>query len=751
MPSLPTKPRLLAHAIRTILASLVCACGGESGPEATFTVTDGAQATAAVPWPSDLLRDDSGHVAVSALPLDDTVLTPALIDDLNHEQDGFGLTSGAYFPVGRYLTTSFGAVMADDSVGAVDPATLDGNVHLLPLTCADGHTPDQVELPVFVTLRAEDKPQRIYAKPYPGVVLRERCTYAYVITTKVQTGKGALSASEDLRALLSSSDPPARLQKAYSVFAPLRARLASVVAPDNLGALTPDNVADATVFTTHTVTADYLAGRAALSALPTPKATVTYVFARTKTAADDGTLDDLLGTPATEQPGEDVAGGVAHGAIEYVIQGYFDTGDFLGGGTKNATGVESTAVGVIERDAGGKPRIKGTISVPFTLVIPAGADLAALKFAVVQHGLGAERVGMLTVTNTLAQKGIASILIDLPFHGGRGSDATDTQHDITGTPGPDGFSLSGSSASFGFFDVSGNTAAGIPGVLPKAIRSAFFQAVNDIQQAFRLMRAGDLSAIGAREPRLVALKPDATHEFYIGNSFGSMIGTIMAAFEPGLEGAELVVDGGGLIFPLLLNSPVYGPTFGTLLNGNLGTHGGETSDRLDTDWGYNLAQYLLDEGDSLAYAPYVVAQQSWGAASTETDRACHLLQLSAFHDESVPNPANSAVAHGMGLTPLTLGDGVPPDLSFWSGATTASGSLSGNAGGQTAAFVQFHEASHGMLTSRHGQHKWDLTNPDPPFTMLSSPVTFNNPIDRVHALTAAFAEAVLKGQVPTIE
>jgi hypothetical protein len=740
MPSLTTKHPTFGF----LVALCASACGGGvSGPQPTFAVTDGAQAPAAVPWPSDLLRDADGHVAISTLPLDDTVLKPLLLDDLNTQQDGFGLTSGAYFAMGRYQTTSFGSVMPDADVGAVDKTTLDGNVHLLPLACADGTMPDQAELPVFTYLRSTDLPQHIYARPLQGVVLRERCTYAYVITNKVMTDQGALVASDDMRALLDDGTPDGRLTKAHATYAPLRARLAS-------GAIGKDDVAVATVFTTHSVTPDYLAARAILTAHDAPKAKVTYVFARTKTADDDGTLDDLFGVATTEQPGNDNPGGVAHANIEFIVQGSYNAPDYLGGATLNAIGVESTAQGVLEHD-GSMPRVKGMLSVPFSIVIPVGADLAALEFAVIQHGLGSERKSLLTVANTLAGKGIASILIDLPFHGSRNKDVVDAIHNFTMAAGPDGFGESTQDASFGFFDVSGNGAAGIPGVLPRAIRSAFFQSVSDIQQAFRLMSAGDLSAIGTREPRLATLKIDASHEVYVGESFGSMIGTIVAAFESRLDGAVLDVDGGGLILPLLLGSPVYGPIFGTLLDANLGTHGGESEEQKDTDWGYNLAQYLLEGGDSVVFAPYVRDAQSWGAASSETDHACNVLQLSAFHDESVPNPANLAIARAMGLTPLALSDGSAPDLGGWPGAPMANGVLSANAGTVTAAFVQFHEASHVMMTTRNAAHNYDFASATTGFPKLATPVPIMNPIDRVNAIVGSFADSVLKGQAPTVQ
>ncbi len=710
-----------------VLSLVGCQNPDGNGPAFTFTVAEGAQSTSALPWPSDLFMDANGHIAPASLPLSDSAQTTSLLNDLATLQDGFGVSSGAYFPV-------------DTAAGKVDAASLVGNVHLYPLSCKNGSSPGTDELPVYAYLRASDKPQRVYARPVFGAVLHEACTYAYVITRDVKTDLGALAPSADLTALLSESAPGARLLHAHDVYAPLRAKLAN-------GSIDAAQVAAATVFTTHTLTKDYLAARAALLAGAKPKATVSQIWARTPTTDDNGSLDTIFGVATVEQPGMDNAGGMAHAGIEYVIQGSYTATDFLGGATKNALGIDATVVGQVEYDAAGAPKAKGSILVPFTLVIPTGADLTNLKYSVIQHGLGSQRLDMMTVANTLATKGIASILIDLPFHGARSADAQDKLTDLTDAMAPDGFSEYSSNASLGFFSVNGNTAMGIPQLSPRSVRSHFFQAVNDLEAAYLLLGGGDLSAIGARDSRLAALKFDDTAVGYASESFGSMIGTIVAAFQPNLVGAVLDVGGGGLVFPLLLNSATFAPLFGTLLDSNLGTNAAGGVDPGDTDWAYNLGQSLLDLGDSLAFSPYVVGAQSYATG----DKACHVLQLSAWRDEVVPNPANIALARGLGLQPVQLTDGVAPDLLDW-GTTATQGMLAGNGtGGRTAAFVQFHEAGHSMLTQRQGYHRYDLSGGKPPFPALARPMPIANPTNRAHALTGSFLDAALKAQVPEVK
>lgn len=737
-----------------LLSVVGCGGGGSSGPVVTYTITAGTQELKGIPFPSDTLRDASGHVAIQTLEFGNGSPNFAdILDDLNNEQDGFGATSGAFFPVGRYVSGAVGDAAVDPKTGSVDESTLAGNVHLLPLSCPDGSvTASTPELPVITHLRATDKPQQIYVRAEQGIVLHEQCTYAYVITSGVKTDKGALGPSADMAALLSDKAPKdSRLTAAYGVFSPLRTRLAA-------GSITTADVAGATVFTVHSLTPDYLNARTMLTATPAPTAAVSYIFARSKQAGDTDTLDALFGVPAMELPGDDnacatpptstdVNGCQAHGNIDYVINGTFQTIDFIGGTTKNPMGIDATEAGQIKHDSSGNPVNKGTILIPYSIVIPAastGVDLTNLRVAVVQHGLGADRTSMLTVANTLAGKGIASILIDLPFHGTRRADAVDTAYNLTAQAGMDGFGESMTYAAFGFFDTKGNDAIGLPIANPRAIRAGFFQAVNDIEQAFRLIEGGDLSAIGAADARLAGLKFNTTHEVYVGESFGSMIGTIVSAFQPGLEASVLDVGGGGTVIPLLVNSATFGPLFTTVLDGAVGAQ--PTSDPLDTDWSYNLAQWLLEEGDSLAYSPYVVQQQSWPG-----DHPCHVLQISAYLDELVPNPANLALARGIGLQPLTLSDGTAPDLTGWPEAMTATGQLMGNLpNGLTGAFIQFRPATHVLMTERTGYHQYDLSQPFP-FPKLSTPVPVTNPIDRVNAIVGDFIDAASQGMTPTVK
>ncbi len=387
---------------------------------------------------------------------------------------------------------------------------------------------------------------------------------------------------------------------------------------------------------------------------------------------------------------------------------------------------------------------------PFTLTLPdlpSAAAYANVPVVVFQHGLGGERSAVMGIANDNAAAGFATLGLDIPFHGGRDATATDTMHTFGGGSGPDGWAETADAPFVPFFDATGNQDKGLPAFLPKAVRDAFMQAAIDCMQEARLVGVGDISAITAREPRLAMLSLRHDALAYSGESFGSMIGSITVAIEPTIGAASLDVGGGGLLFPLLLNSNEYGPKIAPFLDGALGTQTADPADPTDTDFAYNLAQYLLEQGDAGAYAPYIVLHPL-GANAPK-----HVLQPSAHFDETVPNQANVQLARGMGLLPVNLPAGGTIDLSLWTQAPTPmSAPVSGNvmvAGKPvTAAFIQFEEASHGMFDSQHGAHTADLTQPYPyPKTARAE---IANPIVRLHAIYVSFMKDYFAGLVPTV-
>ena len=163
-----------------------------------------------------------------------------------------------------------------------------------------------------------------------------------------------------------------------------------------------------------------------------PTITVTRVW-----KVSDGTLTDLLGTPATANlPGLDnpaMTGttgthAVRHETTAFVIKGTFNAPRVITG-----TGKE---LGTLKDDTtDGGP-------VPFLLTIPAGGDVTKLPLLVFGHGAGGVLDEQLALADTAGKAHAAVLSLETFLHGERSTDATDTLHNLRGddgTLGPDGF------------------------------------------------------------------------------------------------------------------------------------------------------------------------------------------------------------------------------------------------------------------------------------------------------------------------
>src|SRR6185437_4662449 len=173
--------------------------------------------------------------------------------------------------------------------------------------------------------------------------------------------------------------------------------------------------------------------------------------------------------------------------------------------------------------------------------------------------IGGDRSAEMAVANSLAAAGFATLGIDIPFHGARDATAKDVAHTFGTTPGPDGWPEVSDAPFITFLDATGSSAKQIPPFMPRAVRSAFMQAAFDMMQETRLVTVGDLSDLTTKEPRLATLTLRHDAVAFSGESFGSIIGTIACAIEPSIGAAVLDVGGGGLLWPLLLNSAEFGP------------------------------------------------------------------------------------------------------------------------------------------------------------------------------------------------
>jgi hypothetical protein len=681
----------------TLALLLAAACGDNSahgeGPHVAFEVSQTPVPVAGVPFPNDLYLADDGHldIPVAAMPF-----------SVNADQEIVGNASAAFseegcFGPGAGVIFPLRDLAPEDEV---DEATLtDDSILLVDL--AGG-----ARLPTEHHVRNVEK--QIFVRPRRGTVLAAGTTYAAILTREVALEGGRhLAASFELEDVLAGSAPSAAAVRAY---APLAA-----------SSIDPATIAGAAVFTTCDYDADFTAIAAALDAADRP------VFTATQVWRAGAALDDLLGTPADNTfPGVDNPGGIAHADIAFVV-----AGTYLSPNYQSAT---PGHLGVWERDADGAPVAKGMDEVPVLLVIPAGiTDHSALPVVLFQHGLGESKTAVLALANTLAARGVASISIDIPFHGGRSPDAKDDVHNFGDGEGPDGLAdPTGILVAPTFFDLFGDDDAAP--LDPRVQTASFRQAAIDVMALTRLIDGGDWSAVGQMAPALDDLGFRADRIVYASESFGGFIGLLAVAYEPRLQAAFLSVAGGGLLGELLENSPTYGPFFMPILNGAFDVAPNEVDPLYDpahTHWAYQMMGLLLGSADPLTYAPRL------------EEKGVHILLAAAYSDESVPNQSGEALAGALELPWADVPGAATDGPRYLDSMEHVQLPIEGG-----RAFFELDPASHGMITRGRGERKYEVGFP--PFVGLADPVEFANPIVQLQAYLAQFAVSYVTDGTPEI-
>jgi hypothetical protein len=688
---------------RLLLLALGAACGDNAahgpGPHPAFEVSGDPIAVAGVPFPNDLYRDQDGEleVPVAAMPFA-IGADPEILGNVSAafaEQDCFGPGGGVIFPLRE--------VAAEEEI---DPASLTAESVLL-IDLETG-----ARLPTEHHVRQIEK--QIFFRPRRGLVLRAGARYAAILTRAVALASGTrLAVSPALEEVLAGGGPP-DVARAYG---PLRDLIAA-------GDIPAGEIAGATVFTVCDYASDFAPILEQLDAADRPALAVSRIW---RAGAQ---LDELLGTPADDRfPGVDNPGGIAHADIGFLIAGSFQS--------PNYQSAIPGRLGFWERDSNGAPMVKGMDEVTLLLALPAGLDsYQDLPLVVFQHGLGESKTAVLALANTLAARGVASLSIDIPFHGARYPEANDDSHNYTDAEGPDGLTdPTGILAAPFFFDLFGDE--GAAPLDPRVQTASFRQAAIDVMVLTRLIDGGDWSAVGDEAPALGEISFRADRIVYASESFGGFIGLLAVAFEPRLEAAFLSVAGGGLLGELLENSPTYAPFFMPILNGAFDVAPNEVDpiyDPAHSHWAYQMMGLLLGAADPLSYAPRLADK--------------HVVLAAAFSDESVPNQSSEALAVALGLSWAEVPGATEAGPRYVGPEELPRAALPLGGGGRLAAFFELDPASHGMITRGRGERKFRVGFP--PFDGLAEPDEFANPIELLQAYLAEFAVSYITSGVPTL-
>ncbi len=693
--------------VATVLAGLA-ACGDDGspgGPRAAFELPDGDEPISVrdIPFPNDVLLSDDGEleIAPEMMPFgpgaDPSVLASA--SAAFAELDCFGTTAGVIFPLAglEEEDTAAAASLGDDTVMLIDLES-------------------GARLPIEHHVR--EREQQIYVRARRGTILRGGATYAAVLTRAVALESGGtLGASRDLEDALGGGGRGAR------AYAPLAAYLAG---PD--AAVTADEIAGAAVFTTcdHDGALESVAEQ--LEAADAAAVTVARVWSA------GAELDDVLGMPADDAfPGVDNEGGIAHADVGYLVSGTFPS--------PNYQSDTPSRLGAWEYDAGGAPVVKGHDDVPFLLALPAGlGSYDDVPVVVFQHGLGGTKNDVLALANSLAAAGMASISIDIPFHGARYPGSNDDQYNYGGGEGADGLvDSTGALPGTTFFDVLGDE--GVDALDPRVQVASFRQAAVDVMALAHVVDRGDWSAVGDEVAALEGLGFRGDRIVYTSESFGGFIGTLALAFEPRYQAAFLAVAGGGLVTDLLENSPQYSGIFMPILGGAYDVAPNEVDPMYDpahTHWAYQFLGLLLSAADPLNYAGRI------------PEKGVHVVLAAAYSDESVPNQSGEALAVALGLEWVDVPNAVSgPRYVLPDELPATDLPLEGNDAGRTAGFFEIDPASHGMLTRGRGYRAYEVGFP--PMIALPDDDTFDSPIVQLHTYLATFAAAHTAGSLPRLE
>jgi hypothetical protein len=212
--------------------------------------------------------------------------------------------------------------------------------------------------------------------------------------------------------------------------------------------------------------------------------------------------------------------------------------------------------------------------VAFTATIPRGLTAGQpVPVMIFGHGVMTERRFVLAIGDALARKGIASIAIDLPYHGTRTQCVSSSPIAVvdpqTGkittlppcqggsTCSPDGrcVDASGNGNHLSMWPVLNYPIASGAAFLEidhiTNTKDHFDQAVVDLGALSRSLRTGHWDAVFGGPV-------DPTRVYYAGQSLGGILGGTFLAVAPEIQHAVLNVPGANLV-PMFADSTIFGP------------------------------------------------------------------------------------------------------------------------------------------------------------------------------------------------
>jgi dienelactone hydrolase len=709
-----------------------------------------------VPYPSDVYLDPDGTIADEIPGLSAYIPNAEPFRAALAAQRGFGVNTGAVFRVDH----ASGPTEAEDAP-VVDAASLPADeaasiadassVFLLDLD-AGTRVPARV---VFHDDRPQGSPRApvLAVMPARGVVLAEGHRHAAVLTTAVTAGGKSIGPSAAFRAIRDGEARGTALEKLHGAAVDRAAQIVPALAD-------LPRVAAVAVFTTQAVSDELVEMRALTAQLKAPALSWVAqdlapmglaIFGATAQPGYAATLDDWLGTPAklpdgSDDPAADQSTGAAHDALAVIGTAVFQAPNFL---LRKAAGYTDPAHANVARDAAGKPAINAdapTSKIWVTLALPrAPMPKKGFPLVILQHGLGGDRSFLLALANTYAKEGWATAAIESCTFGARAASAADAVDAVStfgwsGSAkyaGPDGFVDHQASpiAFFGTFADFG------------APRDQLRQSVVDVGALADALASPELD-LGPLLAAVPGAKLDTSRIGYVGDSFGSIMGSMVAAVEPRIGAFVLNVGGGGIVTELVANAPSLGSLVGSVGALVLGV----TGDRLDASHpAAQILQSILDPADPLTHARRMAAQPATLNGALNAPKSVVLIE--ALWDELVANEGGEALARVGGLSLATPNVGSNAGVPLAEAKPGADGLIRG-AGGVTTVLVQASPATHGGdFYNARGSRSYAIPFAQPgakPFPALPVSIPVREPYLGLQAMSVGFLRGYFAGETPPV-
>jgi hypothetical protein len=720
--------------------------------------TSGAPEFFSVPWPSDAYLEGDGTIVDTIPGLDGYVTGNAKgLEATLGAQKGFGVNVGALLEVvdpsksdpnrtgPLPLAVDVKSLPANEAASVADDAA----VLLLDLD-AGKKVPARVQVHDDSEL-GSTSPPLLAVLPARGVVLAEGHRHAVVVTSKVTVGGKSVTASTTFAAIRDGSRRSTATEKLYGAAVDDVKKLVKPLADGK-------SIAGLTVFTTQSTSGELVTMREIVAKMTPPKVDwnpadikpmAAALFAAQVVPGYTATLDAWLGTPkklpdGTDDPARDQSGGAAHDAIAAIGTAVFEAPNFL---QQKPGGYSNPEHATVARDAQGQPRIDPdhpTAKIWVTFSLPKGPVPAnGFPVVILQHGLQGDRSFMLAVANTLAEKGWATAAIDGPTFGARATSASDRVDKLSNFAwsmnpgaygGPDGFTDNDASALSFFADFQNFG----------AVRDQFREAVIDIGTLAEVVTDPNLD-LGPLLDAVPGAKFDASRVGYLGDSFGSIVGLMVASVDPKIRHFVLNVGGGGLLTEIISNSP----SLSSLLGVAAGIYG-FTRARFDqSQLLVELIQSMVDPADPLTHARFI--QTSPRAVGGKTNPPKNVVLIEAVWDEIVSNEGGEAAARAAGLSLASPNIGSNAGLTFPIAKPDATGIHDVPRTGVTAVLVQASPGTHGSdLYNAEGKRTYQPPFVSP-FPTLPTPFSIHEPYVGLQKMSAEFLEAAFAGETPVVK